>query len=156
MTEVSSSEAVFSRSTATRRFNMPLMSIFAALALVIAATGIYGVISFLVVQRRRETGVRMALGANPRDVVRLFVGRGTATVLLGVGAGLAGAWWLAETLRSNLRTKIQDLTPACSALRPAATYSGRLRSRPKATSIAPRHAARYRATRSASSFRLPV
>ena len=102
VSDVSGTEEVFRRSTLTRRFNMLLMSIFAVLALVIAATGIYGVIAFVVTQRTREIGVRLALGADPRTVVRLFVGQGGLIVGAGLIAGLTVAWWLAHTVQSFL------------------------------------------------------
>lgn len=79
-----------------------LMSIFAALALVIATTGVYGVLAFIVNQRTREIGVRIALGADPGDVVALFLRQGTLIVLLGLAAGLGGAWWLARTVETFL------------------------------------------------------
>ena len=92
----------FARTTAARRFNMLLMSIFALLALVIAGTGIYGVIAFLVGRRTREIGVRMALGARRSQVVTLFLRQGIVVVLTGIAAGLAGAWLLARTVESFL------------------------------------------------------
>ena len=102
VTAIQTAEELFALATARRRFNMLLMSVFAALAVVIAATGIYGVIAFVVVQRTREVGVRVALGARAGDVVRMFVRQGAATVLLGIATGLVSAWWLAQTVRSYL------------------------------------------------------
>ena len=85
-------ESVMDGSLAARRITMLLLGVFAALALVLACVGIYGVISFVVGQRTHEIGVRMALGAQPRDVVWLVVGEGVRTALIGVAAGSALLW----------------------------------------------------------------
>jgi len=79
-----------------------LMGVFAGLALVLAAAGLFAVLAQLVAQRRQEIGVRMALGASIRDVVRLIVGRGLAMTIAGVAIGLAGAWASARFLASQL------------------------------------------------------
>jgi len=86
-------EAVMSESVAERRFNMILLSLFAALALVLAVVGIYGITSYLVTQRTQEIGIRMALGAQPHAVLRMFISEGLALSALGVLIGLAGAFW---------------------------------------------------------------
>ncbi len=93
---------VFSASLETRRFNLTLVSVFAGTALVLAAIGIYGVISYWVTRRTREIGVRMALGAVPRNVLGLVLGRAGVTVLVGVVVGLAGAFALTRTMQSLL------------------------------------------------------
>ena len=116
--DVRTAEELFTRVTARHRFNMILMSVFAALALLIAATGIYGVSAFVVSQRAREIGVRMALGADPSDVVRLFVRQGASLILLGLAAGLVTAWWLARIVQSFLfevqaRDPLIFVTVAC-------------------------------------------
>ena len=102
ITNVRTTEELFGRTTATRRFNTLLMSIFAALALVIAATGIYGVIAFVVSQRTREIGVRVALGARGSEVVGMFLRQGAIVIAAGITAGLIGAWLLARTVQSFL------------------------------------------------------
>ncbi len=102
ITNTRTSEEMFARATASRRFNMLLMSIFAALALTIAATGIYGVIAFMVQQRTREVGVRLALGAGPSQVVALFLREGIRILLAGLAGGAVGAWWLSKTVQGFL------------------------------------------------------
>jgi predicted permease len=89
-------------SLAHRRFSMLLLGLFAALALVLATIGIYGVMAYLVTQGAREIGIRMALGATESRIVRLVVGRGVAIGLAGVGVGLAGAFALTRFLQSLL------------------------------------------------------
>jgi putative ABC transport system permease protein len=79
-----------------------LLGLFAALALVLAATGIYGVMAYLVARRRREFGIRMALGAHRGDVLRLVVNRGLELILIGVAIGVAGALALTRFLSSLL------------------------------------------------------
>ena len=95
-------DAQYARSMAARRFNMTLMAIFASVALVIAATGIYGVIAFLVGRRTREIGVRIALGARHSEVVTLFLRQGITVVVAGIAAGLLGAWFLARSVQAFL------------------------------------------------------
>jgi predicted permease len=93
---------VLSDSLAARRLSMILLGIFAALALVLACVGIYGVISYLVGQRTHEIGVRVALGAQPEDVLRLILGEGARMALLGVAVGLAAAFGLTRLMKSML------------------------------------------------------
>jgi predicted permease len=95
-------ESVMDSSLAARRITMILLGVFAALALVLACVGIYGVISFMVGQRTREIGVRMALGAQPRDVVWLVVVEGVRTALIGVAAGVGTALGLTSLLDNLL------------------------------------------------------
>jgi putative ABC transport system permease protein len=79
---------VLGASVEARRFNMLLFGVFAAVAMLLAAVGIYGVMSYAVTQRTREIGVRIALGARPRDVIGMVVGRGMLLTSIGVAAGL--------------------------------------------------------------------
>jgi putative ABC transport system permease protein len=95
-------EEVLGRDTAQRRVGMILLAAFAGLALLLAALGIYGVLSFFVVQHTPEIGVRMALGASPGDMLRMVVGRGMRLALGGVGLGLAAALALTRLIESQL------------------------------------------------------
>ncbi|HWO02380.1 MAG TPA: FtsX-like permease family protein, partial [Blastocatellia bacterium] len=93
---------VVSGTVGTPRFNMILLSSFAVLALALAVVGLYGVMSYLVAQRTREIGVRMALGASNADVMKLIVGRGLALAGVGVAVGLVAAFAATRVLNSLL------------------------------------------------------
>ncbi|MGH9594975.1 MAG: FtsX-like permease family protein, partial [Bryobacteraceae bacterium] len=97
-----------------RRFSAILVGIFAALALLLAAVGIYGVMSYTVGQRTQEIGIRMALGAQPQNVLRLILGRGTRLALAGILCGLAGAFALTRFI-STLLFGVQADDPATFA-----------------------------------------
>jgi ABC-type antimicrobial peptide transport system permease subunit len=95
-------EQLIGRQTAARRFNTTLLGVFAALAVVLALVGIYGVTSYAVAQRYRELGIRMALGAKPQDVVRLLVNESLVRVTAGVVIGLAIALIATRALSTML------------------------------------------------------
>jgi putative ABC transport system permease protein len=102
VTDFREMEQIVNEAAAQPRFNSLLLAAFAGLSLLLAAAGIYGVMSYGVTQRTREIGLRMALGAQGRDVLRLVVGRGMGLTLLGVGLGLAASFGLTRVLRSLL------------------------------------------------------
>ena len=95
---------------AQRRFNMLLLAGFGALALILAAVGIYGVMSYSVTQRSHEIGIRMALGAQRSDVLKLVVGQAMTLTLIGVGIGL-GASFALTRLMTSLLFKIEATDP---------------------------------------------
>ena len=100
--QIATMDELLSRSVAPRRFELFLLAIFAALALGLAAVGIYGLLAFSVSRRTREIGVRLALGAHPGDVLRLIVGQGMKLVFAGVALGVAGAVALTRVMASLL------------------------------------------------------
>ncbi|MGH9395754.1 MAG: ADOP family duplicated permease [Terriglobia bacterium] len=102
VSQVETMEDIVHDSTGSRRFPMILLSAFAFLALILAAVGIYGVVAYSVSQRTHEIGIRMALGAQKRDVLRLVVGQGLALVLIGVGTGIVAALGLTRLMASLL------------------------------------------------------
>ncbi|HMJ24192.1 MAG TPA: ABC transporter permease, partial [Pyrinomonadaceae bacterium] len=84
LSEIATMDQLFAKAVAPQRFNMLLVGLFAALALTLAAIGIYGVIAYSVTQRLQELGVRLALGASRRDVLKLIIGRAMLTAVIGV------------------------------------------------------------------------
>jgi predicted permease len=99
---VQTMEEIISSSIASRRFSMILLGAFAALALLLSSIGIYGVLSYVVGQRAREIGIRMALGAERKDVLQLILGKGAKLALLGVAIGLAAAVSLTRLMAGML------------------------------------------------------
>jgi putative ABC transport system permease protein len=100
--DVRMEEQHLAETLAPRRFQVLLSGVFAALALVLAAVGVYGVISYSVSRRTHEIGIRMALGARPRDVLLMVVRQGMALSLVGVFIGLAVALWVTRVLKGLL------------------------------------------------------
>ena len=100
--DVKTMEQRVSESLARRRFAMLMLGLFAVVAMVLAAVGIYGVMSYTVTQRTREIGIRMALGAPTRDVMKLVVGQGMLLAGIGVGVGLAVALLATRLMASFL------------------------------------------------------
>ncbi|MFP5265328.1 MAG: ABC transporter permease [Blastocatellia bacterium] len=95
-------EQLVGRSVAPQRFNLFLMGLFAGLGLLLAAVGIYGVMAYSVTQRTDEIGLRMALGAQPRDVLKLVMRQGVSLALAGVALGLAASFALTRLMKSLL------------------------------------------------------
>jgi putative ABC transport system permease protein len=95
-------EQVVSSAFDARRFSLVLFTVFAGVALLITLIGLYGMLAYLVAERRHEIGVRMALGAQPGNVLRLVIGQGLKLVVLGVIVGLIGAWGLTRFMQSLL------------------------------------------------------
>jgi predicted permease len=95
-------EDALARSLVRRKFAMTLLAIFAGMAVALATIGLYGVMSYSVLQRTREVGIRMALGAQRRDVLALVVRQGMALTALGIAVGLAAAFALTRLMSSLL------------------------------------------------------
>ncbi len=102
ITEVTTMDELLAASVATRRFTMMLLTVFAALALILAAVGIYGVMSYAVSQRTQEIGIRIALGAQTRDIQRMIIGRGARLAFAGTLLGMAGGLGAARLVASML------------------------------------------------------
>jgi putative ABC transport system permease protein len=100
--KIVSMEQLLSESVAQPRFRTVLLALFAVVALILATVGIYSLISYGVAQRTGEIGVRMALGAMPRDILKMVIGQGMFLVLIGVGIGLAAAFGLTRIISSLL------------------------------------------------------
>ena len=108
---ISSMDQIIARSVADRRFALQLLGVFAAVALLLAAVGIYGVMSYSFSQRTHEVGIRIALGAQRLDILRMALTEGMQMVLIGLASGLAGAAILTRFFRSML-FGVQPADPA--------------------------------------------
>jgi putative ABC transport system permease protein len=95
-------QQVYSASLGSRKFNVILIGFFGITALLLATAGVFGVMAYSVSRRTREFGVRVALGATPRDVLRMVLGQGMRTILIGVAIGIAGSFALTQTVSSLL------------------------------------------------------
>jgi len=99
---ITTMEEIFSQSVASQRFNTLLLGTFASLALILAMVGIFGVINYSVAQRTHELGIRIALGAQRSDVLKLVIGEGLLLAILGVALGSVGAYGVTRLLRGLL------------------------------------------------------
>ncbi len=106
---------IYSASLGARRFNLALVAVFAGTALLLAVAGIYGVMTYSVTQRRKEIGVRVALGATPGQVFRIILGQGLMTTAAGAVVGIVGALGLTRTIESLL-FEVRPSDPATFAL----------------------------------------
>jgi putative ABC transport system permease protein len=139
-------DEVLARSLAPQRFSVSLLIVFAFLALALASIGVYGVTAYTVAQRTHEIGLRMALGASPRDIVMLIVGQGLRLALAGIAAGLIGALALMR-LMTSLFFGVSPHDPftmifTCAALSAVALLACYLPAR-RAMKVDPMEALRY-------------
>jgi len=102
VSEVQSMDDLMAVSLAQQRFNMLLLGLFAALALILAGVGIYGMMAYRVGQRMHEVGICVALGAQRSDVLRLVIGDGAKLALAGIAIGIAGAFALTRVMEKLL------------------------------------------------------
>jgi putative ABC transport system permease protein len=111
-------DTIVGETIATRTFNATLLVLFAALALALAATGVYGVLQYSVIQRKREMGIRIAIGASSSAMLRLVVGQAVGLAAIGVAIGLAGAFALTRVIRALLfnTDPLDGVTFAASAV----------------------------------------
>ena len=102
LSAIESMDTLIDRSMGPRRFNLYLLGAFAAVSLALAAIGLFGVMAYLVSQRTREIGVRLALGATRGEVFRLILGRGMALAAIGAAGGVGAALWLTRVMETLL------------------------------------------------------
>ena len=103
-------DEIISNSISDRRFSMILLGVFAALALLLSSIGIYGVISYLIGERTHEIGIRMAIGAQRKDILALVLGEGVRLALLGAAIGVAAGLGLTR-LMANLLYEVSATDP---------------------------------------------
>lgn len=146
ISEIKTMDEIVDSELARTRFSMFLLGVFAATALVLAAIGIYGVIAYSVTQRTREIGIRTALGATQRDILRMIGARGMALAIAGVACGSAGAIGLTRFMKSLLfgidPADAATLTAACGLLVLVTIAACYIPAR-RATKIEPLEALRY-------------
>ncbi|HJQ24976.1 MAG TPA: ABC transporter permease [Blastocatellia bacterium] len=144
--DVKTMDERLARSLEARRFAVTLLGVFAALALLLAAIGLYGVIAYLVTQRSHEIGIRVALGASRADVLRLVLGQALQLALIGIGVGLAAALALTQFMSSLLfgvsPTDPLTFAAICIILTAVALLASYIPAR-RATRIDPMVALRY-------------
>jgi predicted permease len=146
ITNAKTLDEALAESLSPQRFSVTLLTLFAVLALALASVGVYGVTAYTVAQRTHEIGVRMALGAGPRDIVMLIVGQGLRLTLIGVAAGLVGALALMR-LMTSLFFGVSPHDPftlifTCAALSAVALLACYLPAR-RAMKVDPMEALRY-------------
>src|SRR5262249_20517024 len=115
LSNVRTMDEIISRSVAPRRFNMFLITIFAAVALLLALVGVYGVLAYTVGRRTAEIGLRVALGATPAKILALIVGQGMRPILAGMAAGVVGAIGLSRFV-SSLLFNVKPIDPLTYAV----------------------------------------
>jgi putative ABC transport system permease protein len=146
VSNISTLEQLLSETVAQPRFNTGLLALFAIFALLLAGVGIYGVMAYAVEQRTREIGLRMAMGAQPRDVLKLVIGQGMKLVALGLAIGLLAALgltrWL-ETLLFGVGTTDLPTYALISALLAAVALAACYLPARRATKIDPMVALRH-------------
>jgi putative ABC transport system permease protein len=146
VTKVRTLTEVVAASMTPQRFNMTLLGIFAGVALLLASVGVYGVISYSVTQRTHEIGIRMALGAQTSDVLKMILGQGMLLTAIGVAIGLGAALALTRVMASMLYgvTATDPLTfAAVSLLLAAVAFISCYIPARRATRVDPMNALRY-------------